>query len=278
MIKEGKIVKLIGDLYTVICDDKRFDCKARGKFRNEKITPLVGDQILFDDEKKYIMEIKKRKNELNRPPIANVDYAIIVTSLVKPDISYSLLDKLLTNIIINNITPIIVITKQDIASKDIIKQNKRILKYYKKLGINIFYNNKLSKLKKMLKGKTVVLSGQTGAGKSSLLNRLDKSLDLKTGEISEALNRGKHTTRHVEFYKVYDFLIADTPGFSALDLDNYTKDQIKDSFWEFKDFSCEYKDCDHLTTNNTCAVYKAYNDGKILKSRYENYQRFIKEK
>ena len=277
MIKEGIIVKLIGDLYSVLSDGKVFDCKARGKFRNEGISPLVGDHILFDVDKKYIMEIKPRHNELKRPPIANVDYAIIVTSLVKPDISYNLLDKLLSNIIINNIKPIIVITKSDIASKKVIKDNKNILKYYQKLGIPVLNNNKIRKLMKIISHKTVVLSGQTGAGKSSLLNKIDKKLELKTGEISESLNRGKHTTRHVEFFKVGKSLIADTPGFSALDLDNYSKEQIKESFIEFNEYQCKFKDCDHLT-NKECAIYDAVMNKKILITRYENYKKLVEGK
>ena len=277
MIREGKIVKLVSDLYTVLSETEVFDCKARGKFRNDKISPLVGDQILFDVEKKYIMEIKPRKNELLRPPIANIDYAIIVTSLVKPDISYNLLDKLLSNIIINKIKPIIVITKIDIADKKTISENKEILKYYKKLGIPVIPNTKIKKLMKLIKDKTVVLSGQTGAGKSSLLNKIDKNLELKTGEISESLNRGKHTTRHVEFFKVGKSLIADTPGFSALDLDNYTKEQIKNSFTEFNNYECKFKDCDHLT-DKECAVYDAVMSKKILITRYENYKRLVERK
>ena len=277
MIKEGKIIKLIGDLYTVLSDNEVFDCKARGKFRNEKISPLVGDQILFDVEKRYILEIKPRKNELLRPPIANIDSAIIVTSLVKPDISYSLLDKLLSNIIINKIKPIIVITKLDSADKKTIKENKLTLNYYRKIGIPVIPNTKIKKLLKLTKGKVVVLSGQTGAGKSSLLNKIDKNLKLKTGEISQSLNRGKHTTRHVEFFKVKNSLIADTPGFSALDLDNYSKEDIKNSFIEFKNYNCKFKDCDHLT-DKECAIYEAVKNHKILESRYNNYKKMMEGK
>ena len=277
MIREGKIVKSISDLYTVLSDNEKLDCKARGKFRNDKITPLVGDQVLFDDEKQYILEIRDRKNELSRPPIANVDYAVIVTSLVKPDISYTLLDKLISNIVINNIKPIIVITKSDIASKEINKNNKIILSYYKRLGYPVIYNYKLRKLKKLIKGKSVVLSGQSGAGKSTLLNKLDKSLLLKTDEISMALNRGKHTTRHVEFYNIDNFLIADTPGFSALDLDNYDKETIKKSFIEFNNCSCKYKDCYHLNEEG-CEVISKVNNNLILKTRYDNYKKFIERK
>jgi len=274
MIKEGKIVKLIGDLYTVLCGNERFDCKARGKFRNDKVSPIVGDQILFDADKNYIIEIKPRKNELKRPVIANVDYALIVTSLVKPDISYNLIDKLLCNVLLNNIKPIIVLTKTDLASKNFIKENKKILKYYQKLGIPIVDNKHIRKLKKLLKNKIVVLAGQTGAGKSTLLNLINPSLNLKTGEISEALNRGKHTTRHVEMFYIDNFYITDTPGFSALDLDDYSKEEIRNTFIEFNKYSCKYKDCDHLK-NEDCGVYKAYLNGDILKSRYENYKRFI---
>ena len=274
MIKEGKIVKLIGDLYTVISENERFDGKARGKFRNDKVSPIVGDQILFDADKNYILEIKPRKNELKRPVIANVDYAIIVTSLVKPDISYHLLDKLLCNILLNNIKPIIVLTKLDLASKDVIKENKKILKYYNKLGIPVLDNKHIRKLKKLLKNKIVVLAGQTGAGKSSLLNLISPLLNLKTGEISEALNRGKHTTRHVEMFYIDNFYIADTPGFSALDLDTYSKEDIKKTFIEFNKYSCKYNDCDHINDKD-CGVYKAYLNNEILKSRYENYKKFI---
>ena len=277
MIKEGIIVKLIGDLYSVLSDGEVFDCKARGKFRNEGISPLVGDQILFDVDKKYIMEIKPRHNELKRPPIANVDYAIIVTSLVKPDISYNLLDKLLSNVIINKITPVIIITKADLSDKRFVKENDKILKYYEKLGIKVIKNNKIGKIKKLIKNHTVVLAGQTGAGKSTLLNKLDKNLNLKTDEISESLNRGKHTTRHVEFYDINNSLIADTPGFSALDLEEYSKDEIKASFIEFSKYPCKFKDCDHLT-NKECSVYDAYKEGKILPSRYENYCKLVERK
>ena len=277
MIREGKIVKLIGDLYTVLSDGKKFDCKARGRFRNEKISPVVGDQILFDIEKNYIMEIKPRSNELLRPPIANIDYALIVTSLVKPDISYNLLDKLISNVIINKITPVIIITKADLANKRFVKENDKILKYYEKLGIKVIKNNKKGKIKKLIKNHTVVLAGQTGAGKSSLLNKLDPKLNLKTDEISLSLNRGKHTTRHVEFYDINGSLIADTPGFSAIDLEEYSKEQIKDSFIEFNKYPCKYKDCDHLT-NKECAVYEAYKEGKILPSRYENYSKLVERK
>ncbi len=277
MIKEGKIVKLIGDLYTVLSDGKEFVCKARGRFRNDKISPVVGDQILFDIEKNYIMEIKPRYNELLRPPIANVDYALIVTSLVKPDISYNLIDKLLSNVIINKVKPVIIITKGDLANKKIVKENDKILKYYEKLGIKVIKNNKINKIKKLIKNHTVVLAGQTGAGKSTLLNKLDKSLNLKTDEISESLNRGKHTTRHVEFYHINGGLVADTPGFSALDLEEYSKEQIKDSFIEFKKYPCKFKDCDHLT-NKECSVYDAYKSGKILSSRYENYCKLVERK
>ena len=127
----------------------------------------------------------------------------------------------------------------------------------------------------MLKGKTVVLTGQTGAGKSSLLNQIDPKLQLQTGEISEALGRGKHTTRHTEFFFTHHILIADTPGFSALDLDTYEKEQIRDTFPEFRGSPCEYKNCMHLKEKN-CVVKKRVEEGSILKSRYENYCQFVK--
>lgn len=272
---KGKIIKNISDTYTVVSDNKFYDCKARGKFRNMGLTPLVGDEVHFEEQDKYILEILERKNELKRPSISNVDVALIITSLKKPDLSLNLLDKEISSIVLSNIEPVICFTKLDLINKEELKELKKIIKYYKKLGIKIFLNNKPKKLIKYLKNKFVVLTGQTGSGKSSLINRLDPNKDLKVGEISEALGRGKHTTRHTEFHEVKNIFIADTPGFSSLDLSEYSKEEIRDSFKEFNNTNCEFKDCMHIKENN-CEVKKKVLDGTILKSRYENYCNFIK--
>ena len=148
------------------------------------------------------------------------------------------------------------------------------MKYYTNIGIKVTTNKNFYKLKRFIKNKTLVLTGQTGAGKSSLLNKLDKKLNLATNEISEALGRGKHTTRHVELFKYKTSFIADTPGFSSLDLTNLTKEQIKNSFIEFNKVDCPYKDCNH-TNEKECIIKKLVQDKKIMKSRYENYINLI---
>ncbi len=269
---QGTIVKIISNLYTVKVGDNKYDCRARGKFRNLNITPIVGDKVKIDPENNYILEVLTRNNFLDRPMIANIDSAIIVTSVKKPDLSLNLLDKLLTIIIHKKIEPIIVLTKIDLLNLKEKKELKRIVKYYKKIGINVLTNNNLNKLTKLIKNKTVVLTGQTGAGKSTLLNKLDKSLNLATAEISEALGRGKHTTRHVELFNYKTSLIADTPGFSALDINDMTNEEIKESFLEFN-VNCKFKDCNHLKEEG-CKVRKLVEENIILKSRYENYLKF----
>lgn len=273
---KGKIVKNISDTYTVIANSITYECKARGKFRELGLTPLVGDEVEFNEEEKYILKILPRQNELKRPNISNIDVALIVTSVKKPDLSLNLLDKEISSILLSKVTPIICFTKLDLLNKKELKNLKSIVKYYKSLDIKVFTNQKPKKLIKYLKNKYVVLTGQTGAGKSSLINKIDSSFHLKEGEISEALGRGKHTTRHTEFHLVKNVYFADTPGFSSLDLNEFSKEQIRDSFTEFKHYPCEYKDCMH-TKENDCNVKKAVTNKKILESRYNNYVSFIKK-
>lgn len=272
---KGMIVKNISDTYTVKESKNLYECKARGKFRNSGLTPLVGDIVEFDPEQNYILDIMERKNELARPSVSNIDVALIISSVKKPDLSLYLLDKQITSVSLENIEPVLCFTKLDLLSRKELKEVKKIMKYYKKLGYAVFTNWQIKKILKYLKGKTVVLTGQTGAGKSSLLNLISPSLNLKTGEISEALGRGKHTTRHTEFFLVKDVLIADTPGFSSLDINKHTKEEIRDTFLEFKKYTCEFKNCMHDKEQN-CAVREACEKGEIMKSRYENYCNFIR--
>lgn len=272
MNKKGKIIRQISNLFTVSSNGKIYECRARGKFRNDKLTPLVGEFVIFDSENCYILELLERKNSLNRPPIANVDIALIITSVKKPNISLNLLDRQLSVIINAGIEPIICLTKCDLLKKNEKSFINEIIKYYKSIGIKVLTNQKLFKLKRTLKNKTVVLTGQTGAGKSTLLNKLDKSLNLDTNEISEALNRGVHTTRHTELYKIGNVYFADTPGFSALDL-NMSKENLKNTFPEFKKCICKYDNCMHIKEND-CGVKKLVDEGKIRRSRYENYVKF----
>ena len=274
-MQQGKIIKQISNDYTVRVNDRLYICKARGKFRNLGITPLVGDNALIDEENNYILEIQKRKNELFRPSISNVDQAIIVMSNKIPEFSLELLDKLLCIIEYNNIKPIIYVSKIDLLSKSEFNNLNLILEYYKKIGYDVYTD--LS-IKKVFKNKVSVFVGQSGAGKSTLLNKLDKNLRLTTGEVSNALGRGKHTTRHVELIETLGGLIADTPGFSKISFIGMTKDNIRDNFIEFNTYrdNCEYRDCMHIKEEN-CEIKKQLIDNNILKSRYDNYLKFVSE-
>lgn len=267
----GKIIRIISNLYTVKLKDKNIDCKLKGKFRNDKLTPLVGDLVKVDIKNNIIIEVLDRKNILVRPNIVNVDNSLIITSVKKPDLSLYLLDKLIINSLSYNITPIICFTKLDLLNFfEKIKIN-RIKKYYESIGYKVFYNTEISKLKKELYNKEIVLTGQTGAGKSSLINKMF-NLNIKTDEISHALGRGKHTTRHTELYIYDNIYISDTPGFSSLELNVDVKD-LKKYFVEFNNVICPFKDCSH-TKEKECNVKK---DKNILKSRYINYLEFYKE-
>ncbi len=273
----GRITKIISNLYTVEVGDELYGCRARGRFRKDGISPIVGDNVEIDIEDNYILEILPRKNQLDRPVIANVDMAFIVTSTKKPNLDLVLLDKLISVITFNNIEPVIILTKTDLlVREEEIEYVKNIKNYYEMIGIKVFYNTELTDIKKIVKNKLIVLAGQTGAGKSSLLNRLDSNLDIKTDEISEALGRGKHTTRHVELYKIDEGLIADTPGFSALDLKDMDKLQLKDTFVEFRNYECKFRDCIHKK-EKTCGVKEAVENKQILKTRYDNYLAFLEE-
>lgn len=274
---EGQITKVISNNYTVSVGEKEYICKARGKFRKEKKTPLVGDFVVFDEKNNYILEIKPRKNALIRPLVANIDQAFLITSLKEPSLDLNLLDKLLVVMEINKITPVICLTKKDKCSKEELENINQYVSYYKKLGYFVFYNDELDKIKKQIYKKTSVFTGQTGAGKSTLLNLLHPSLQLKTGEISKALNRGKHTTRHVELISMFEGKVLDTPGFSSLEFKDYTKEEIRNAFVEFSFYPCIYKDCNHIEEKE-CKVKQAVQDGKILKSRYENYKSILSSK
>lgn len=276
---EGIIIKNISNDYVVLCKNGEYICKPRGKFRNDKITPLVGDNVVIDPDNKYILDIKPRKNMLIRPSVANIDQALIITSVKEPDFSTNLLDKLLVVITYNNIEPVICLTKLDLLNDSELKEIDEYIKYYESIGYKVILNTDKKELKEILKNKLTVITGQSGAGKSTLLNTLDKNLELKTNEISKALGRGKHTTRHVELYHIYDGLVVDTPGFSAIDLSDIPNIGIRDNMKEMYDNldDCKYRDCMHIKEDG-CAVKKKVETGEILQSRYNNYKSFIERK
>ena len=254
----GQIVKISSDLCFVSAEEHIYPCKCRGLFRKEHITPVVGDYVLFSKEKKLIEKILDRKNVFQRPKVSNIDQAFLITSLKKPDFSLNLLDKFIVLMEINHVKPIICITKRDLVNDNEFKEYDEILDYYKEIGYEVVFNTELDKLKEMLSNKTSVFTGQTGAGKSTLLNKLNPDWDLETGEISHALGRGKHTTRVVE---LFEFI-------------NYSKEDIKNAFVEFKLYPCPFKDCTH-TNEKECVVKKEVLANNILESRYHNYLNFI---
>ncbi len=273
---EGRITKIISNLYTVTINTKQIDCQARGKFRKEKMTPLVGDYCKIDEKQKWIVEILPRKNSLERPSIANVDSALIVTAVKNPDFSSLLLDKLLVLTTLHHIHPIICFTKVDLLTKTESETYHKWKETYQRVGYDVVENTEISRINQLLSRQVIVITGQTGAGKSTLINELCPSLKLKTSPISKSLNRGVHTTRHTELFPINDYYIADTPGFSSLELKGYSPEEIKSAFPEFAKYSCRYKDCNH-DKETDCKVKKAVEEGEISLSRYESYQRIKKE-
>lgn len=277
---DGKIVKIISNDYTVLSNNNYYICKSRGKFRNMKITPLVGDNVIFDEKNRYIMEIKPRTNQLVRPYVSNISQVFIIASTKHPDLDLNLLDKLLVMIEFNNIKPIICFTKLDLLNKEELDNINKIRDYYIKIGYKVLYNNELDNIKALFKDNITVFTGQSGAGKSTLLNRLDIKLNIETNDISEALGRGKHTTRHTELIDMFEGLVADTPGFSSLDLTSMTKEDIRDNFIEFNTYrsKCLYRDCMHIKEPIEECEIKRQLDNNILRSRYENYIKFIEKR
>ena len=277
-MKTGKIIKGIGGFYYVDCDGEVFECKARGSFRKQGITPLVGDNVnisVFDNSENAIETILPRKNELIRPPLANLDTLFIVASLVDPKINTLILDNLVAVEEYKKIEPVIVLTKIDLD--DNADKYKSI---YENAGFKVVLcdntdSRGADEIRTLLGGKCSAFTGNTGVGKSSLLNNIFPTLNLATGETSKKLGRGRHTTRHCELFKVDGGYIADTPGFSSLDFetnDLIKKDELADCFPEFEDYlgCCKFSTCAHINDKG-CRVVKAVEDGDIVRSRHESY-------
>lgn len=273
---QGQIVKISSNRHVVECNGIKYNTVPRGKFRKERLIPKVGDYVLFDEKKLVIEKILERKNTFDRPMVSNIEQAFIVTSLVNPNFSLGLLDRLITLMELHNVSVVITLTKTDLIDSLEYDSIKKLMKYYENLGYKVITNLEIDKIKTLIKNKTNVFIGQTGAGKSTLLNKLNPEFNLETGEVSLALGRGKHTTRNVTLYPFLDGKVMDTPGFSALDFSNYKKEDIKNSFREFSLYNCPFKDCSH-TKEKECMVKKAVEDKKILVSRYNSYLKFYEE-
>jgi len=277
-IVNGTIIKGIGGFYYVEAADEVFECKARGVFRKKKLTPLVGDRVtvsINDNAENTIDEIMPRKNALTRPPVVNIDNLIIVVSTVEPKPSTLVIDKLIAVAEHKNIEPIIVITKSDLASAQEI-YDIYTLAGFKTIIVSNENKSGIDEVKAVLKDKISTLTGNSGVGKTSLLNNLDPSLELKTAHISKKLGRGRHTTRQAELYRVCGGFVVDTPGFSSFEIDKsdiIMKDELPYCFRDFSDYidKCKFSpSCTH-TADKGCAVIDAVNEGKISKSRHNSY-------
>lgn len=283
----GQIRKALSGYYYVYDGEKLIQCRGRGVFRNRGESPLVGDFVDYTVETVgsdgTIQVIHERTNELIRPPIANIDQGFLVFSVKEPSFNTILLDRFLVVLESFYVKPIICLTKMDLLTADEHSQLQQYIADYEQIGYTVLQTYKdevglVERLQPLLEGKTSVLAGQSGVGKSTLLNTLIPELNLKTGIISEHLGRGKHTTRHVELIEVCDGLLADTPGFSSFDFDTIDKEQLTNCFPEIARFSeqCKFRGCLH-TKEPKCAVKAAVESGEIRDYRYKHYEQFLQE-
>ena len=277
-ILDGIIIKGIGGFYYVEAFGEVYECKARGAFRKKKITPLAGDRVTItvrENKENTIDEIKERKNFLLRPPVSNIDTLIIISSVKEPVPSLLVIDKLTAIAVDKGIKPCVVFSKSDLGSTEDYEA------VYKKAGIPVASvccktGEGIDAVKKMIGDGITVFTGNTGVGKSSLLNSIDERFSLATGEVSDKLGRGRHTTREVTLYKIGNGYVADTPGFSSLDIEQTSEVIVKENlpfcFPEFSEYlgKCKFTSCSH-TVEKGCLILEALNNGEIDKSRHSNY-------
>ncbi len=282
----GRVIYSSGGNYRVLTEDKTYDCKPIGKFRNEKIKILVGDivEIQVNEDKEGLEEIntitklEDRKNEFVRPNISNVDNAILVTSITEPKLNDFYLDKLITIFNSRGVEPILVFTKKDLKHNE---EDIATIKDYEEAGFKVLVTNTVindeqkEKLHKWTINKLTVITGQTGVGKSTLLNNINSSFNLATGEISKALGRGKHTTRHSEAFEIFPkSFIIDTPGFSSLEINDLTKQDISWNFFNFEDKAkkCKFNNCLHLSEIDCEVKREEYSERTMT-----NYKKLLEE-
>ncbi|MFC0233761.1 ribosome small subunit-dependent GTPase A [Vagococcus entomophilus] len=283
----GQIRKALSGFYYVYFEGETYQTRARGNFRNRKITPLVGDQVIFESQNStdgYLLEILPRTNELVRPPVANVDQGIVVMSAIEPKFSKNLLDRFLVTLEYEQIQPIIYVSKVDKLDETAYQEIVTIKKSYEKIGYPVIVpdfqtaEQDLTEIIRYFPNRLSVFMGQSGAGKSTLLNKIAPELNLETAMISKHLGRGKHTTRHVELLPLYDGLVADTPGFSSIDFLEMTATELPKQFPEFVAAApaCKFRECSHRHEPH-CEVQRQVEQGEITKSRYDNYLLFLEE-
>lgn len=277
----GKIMKGIGGFYYVYVEQQGlYECRARGIFRNKKMKPNVGDvvdiDVLSEEEKTgNLVKIHKRKNQLIRPMASNVDQALVIFSVHEPEPNFHLLNRFLITMEQQEIPVIICFNKTDLSTE---QQQEQLRKDYENSGCIVVFQaaakgEGITQVEELLRGKTTIMAGPSGVGKSSTLNCISKDRQMETGEVSEKIKRGRHTTRHSELIRIEkDTFVLDTPGFSSLFIHMFEEDEIKDYFQEFADYEdeCRFQGCSH-THEPDCGVKKALEEGKISKIRYDNY-------
>lgn len=283
---KGKIIKGIAGVYSVNTeDDKIYSCKAKGVFRKEGIKPVIGDDVTIDvisesDLEGNIIEIAGRKNQMIRPAVSNIDQALIVAALKNPDPNFYMLDKLILHFKQQDIPIILCFNKEDIAGKDSVSE---YISLYEGSGIKTIVtsagtNQGIDELKALLDNKTTCIAGPSGVGKSTIINSLQDNVCMATGDISNKLKRGKHTTRHSEIIPIsHETYIIDTPGFTSIDVFNISHDELKDYYEEFKPYeNCYFTPCSHIHEPK-CGVRDALSEGRISKARYDNYCHIYEE-
>ncbi len=284
---KGKIIKALSGFYYVQDEKEQiYQCRGRGIFRNRKVSPLVGDSVVFQIDQRNegtITEIEPRANELIRPAVANVDQVILVFSSIEPDFSPLLLDRFLVLIEHKGIEPIICISKIDLLGATLLEKINMFSADYQLVGYKVLLlssetNRGVEEFRPFLNDKISVFAGQSGVGKSSLLNALNTELSLETASISTHLGRGKHTTRHVELMEIGNGLVADTPGFSTLDFSDIETDELGNCFPEISEASrkCKFRGCLHAK-ESSCAVKEKVESGNIRSYRYQHYLQFLEE-
>ena len=274
---QGKIIKALAGFYYVESAGQIYQTRARGNFRKKGQTPYVGDEVEFSAEKDsegYILKIAERKNSLVRPPIVNIDQAVVIMSAKEPDFNPNLLDRFLVLLEHKGIHPILYISKLDLLERE--NELDEFLQVYRTIGYDVVQN--VEELLPHLADKITVFMGQTGVGKTTLLNTLAPDLALETNEISDSLGRGRHTTRAVTLYNIYGGKIADTPGFSSLDYEITSSEELNAAFPELLKLSaaCKFRSCTH-THEPGCAVKLALAQRKIWEKRYQTYLQILSE-
>ena len=280
-MENGVILKAISGFYYVVAGDETIECRARGRLRREKIVPLVGDRVeitILQPGKGVLNEVLPRRNAFVRPPVANLDQLVIIAAAAIPITDPFLIDRMSVIAAHNDCDFIVCVNKCDIDSGD------KLYEIYSRAGFNTIKTSAvtgegISKLSELMKGKISAFTGNSGVGKSSILNALEPGFQIKTGEVSQKLGRGRHITRHVELYKLQNgAIIADTPGFSSFDIEGILKDDLQFGFVEFANYlgDCRFKDCAHIKEPD-CGILDALESGDIHPSRHASYVRLYEQ-